>query len=385
MRVILLGAGLIGRGVLQDLVETSGYSEIAVADVNLESASRLAQQFHDDRVVPMQADAADFNSLVRLFKGFNQVVNCTPGHNNVTVLKAAIAAGIDYLDIVGTLHIKERFRLHEEAVAANITAVLAIGATPGVSNLVARYALDQAEVSELHFAFASFRSLAPSPGLFDTVLREFDPGHKERCYFENGELIRVDAFCGDREVVFPDPVGKQTVYFVPHSETITLPRYFPHLAKVDVRGTWQPEAMHLLKALHAYGFLTPLTNVAYEGLKVPPREIIKAQLVAYEKEHPYAGPWAFFIQLEAIGKKQQLRYRAVYDITHPTSWGSSAQSKMTGIPTSIASQLVAKGRVSAKGVLAPEVCFNPVEFFEELKKREILVTQTVQLDGPVVA
>jgi saccharopine dehydrogenase-like NADP-dependent oxidoreductase len=48
---------------------------------------------------------------------------------------------------------------------------------------------------------------------------------------------------------------------------------------------------------------------------------------------------------------------------------------MTGIPASIAAQKLARNEVSRKGVMAPEACFDPDSFFEELRARGVLVEQ----------
>ena len=54
-----------------------------------------------------------------------------------------------------------------------------------------------------------------------------------------------------------------------------------------------------------------------------------------------------------------------------------AYTKCVGIPLSIGTQLIAKGRSKATGTVFPELAFDPQEVFQELEKRRILVHHAV--------
>jgi len=46
-------------------------------------------------------------------------------------------------------------------------------------------------------------------------------------------------------------------------------------------------------------------------------------------------------------------------------------ARLTGIPAAIGAQLLAEGRIEARGVFAPEGCLAPQPFLDELSKRGI--------------
>ena len=54
-----------------------------------------------------------------------------------------------------------------------------------------------------------------------------------------------------------------------------------------------------------------------------------------------------------------------------------AYTRCVGIPLSIGTQLIAKGRSKATGTVFPELAFDPQEVFQELEKRQILVHHSV--------
>src|SRR5947209_8616034 len=88
------------------------------------------------------------------------------------------------------------------------------------------------------------------------MLDEFSP-EASRFYYEDGRLVEVQPFDGARLITFQPPVGEQEVYFVPHSETHTLPRFIDKgLRRVDVRGAWRPETMQALRLFLNYRLIT---------------------------------------------------------------------------------------------------------------------------------
>ena len=146
---------------------------------------------------------------------------------------------------------------------------LGCGATPGVTNLIVRRAADQLDlVDEVHIAFASFRSIAPSPGLLDTVLDEFSPGNR-RFFWREGEFVEVPAFSGGKHVRFAEPVGEIETYYVPHSETHTIHRFIDKGVRlVDVRGAWGPGIMRALRVFADLG-LTGEAATKFNGQSFP--------------------------------------------------------------------------------------------------------------------
>src|SRR5882672_8059716 len=237
MKIIVLGGcGAIGSEATRDLAQTSDFEEIVIADANLDRAQNLANELGGGRVQAMLADASDETALTEKLRGFDVIANCTTYHFGLNVTRAAINAGVNYLDLGGLYNTPKQLLMDEEARHAGVTICLGSGATPGVTNLMARAAADQLDqVDEVHIAFASFRSIAPSPGLLDTVLDEFSPSSR-RFFWQDGEFIETPAFSGAKQVRFADPVGEIETFFVPHSETHTVHRFIGKgVRRVDVR------------------------------------------------------------------------------------------------------------------------------------------------------
>jgi saccharopine dehydrogenase (NAD+, L-lysine-forming) len=382
--LVLGGCGAMGSEATRDLATTArDCREIVVADIDRKRAEAFAASLEDPRVTARACDLGDAAALQRLIGEHDLVANCTPYTFGLEATRAAIAARRPYLDLGGLYNTPRQLALDAEAKEAGVTILLGCGATPGVTNLIARHAASRMDSPRaVHIAFASFRHLAPSPGLLDTILDEFSPA-TARFYFQDGAFVPVGPLSGATEVEFADPVGRQVVYFVPHSETHTLPRFLPGVTRVDVRGTWRPEIMRALSLFVEQGLLDP-EPIAVGDACVSPKQFLRAHLLA---RPPPAEPgvWAFYLAVEVEGEHGGRRVRRLYRTSHPgmDRWGTGATARMTGIPASIGAQLLARGRAKARGVVAPEACFDPEEFFRELEARGIRVHETVIEEGTV--
>jgi saccharopine dehydrogenase (NAD+, L-lysine-forming) len=365
--LVLGGCGAMGSETTRDLVETSDASAIVVADVDLPKAEAFCRELGDKRLSAVAVDVTDPSALEALFASADFVVNCTSNKFGVPIVEAAIASRRSMLDLGGLQNTPKQLALDGAAREAGITVLLGCGATPGVSNICARQAASHMDVlEEVHIAFASFRAIALAPGVLHTILTEFSPATK-RFYFESGEFVEVPPFAGARVVTFPAPVGDLETYFVPHSETFTLPRYFGRgLRRVDVRGSWRPPTMNALRVFNDLG----LSEHAPDFL----RDHLMAHTPRTDDEE-----WAFLVQTECIGRRGDERIVATYDLTHPpkSEWQHAATAKVTGIPASIGAQLLLAGQGARTGVMGCEECFEPVPFFAELARRKIFVHERV--------
>jgi len=133
MRVLAVGGcGGMGRYAVRTLEANNDCEDIVVADVNGENAERFADECGPS-VSWAQVDVSDENSLKRAMADVDIVMNTTGPYYRygVQVLKACIESGCDYIDINDDWEpTLEMLELHEKAAAAEITAVIGMGASP---------------------------------------------------------------------------------------------------------------------------------------------------------------------------------------------------------------------------------------------------------------
>lgn len=377
MRVLVLGgAGAVCSETTRDLVRTSEFQEIVIGELAVGRAQELARELGDPRVRVVPVDAEDEAALTELLRGFDVVVNGLPFRYDLTVTRAAVAAGVSGLDLSSE---DPQFALHEEALRRGIVFIPGMGATPGITNVMARRGVEQLDrVTEIEIAFAAFRCLAPAPGLLETTLWEFTPGEEEReeTYYEDGRWHPAPPLSGERSVRFHEWIGEQKVYLVPHDEVYSLPRSFPGVRRVTVRGCFPPHVMELMGALMRAGLLSE-QPVTLGEQSWPAREVVRALLWA-APESRRNPVWGYGLVVEVKGERAGRPAGFRYRNRHPPQeeWGGpAAYYKNIGIPLSIGAQMIARGEVTRRGVVPPEQAIPPEPFFAELARRGIQVEE----------
>ena len=373
MKALILGAvGEMCTPATKDIIQRNIFPKVTLADINVAKVAKLAKELGVKKSNVEQLDATKPKDLKRLMKGHQIVVNGLPKPFALNVLKACLDLKISCCDLGSP---DDRMLASDEkAKELNISYVAGMGATPGITNLMAKHGKDAMdEVDEIHVSFAAIRPFALSPALLDTILWEFEPGLSTRTYYKDGEFYPVPPFTGERLINFPYPIGAMNVYFVPHGETKSFPRNLD-AKRVFVKGTFTPKGMRLMRSLLEFGFYD--TNpIKILGVDTSPKEIIMQALLQMPEATGNESLFAYGLHVEVIGRKWSNRLKRTYWITHPSmaEWGIPyAYSNNVGLPLGICAQLIAEGKVNA-GVNAPEAMIEPESFFTELGKRNIQV------------
>jgi lysine 6-dehydrogenase len=380
MKVLSLGgAGAVCQHATRDLAEFSDFDEIIIGDANVIAAEQLAAEIGDPRLQVVKVDAGDYGALVETFRGFDVILNGLPWKYDLAVTRACIEAGVNGLDVSTE---ESQWDYDRAAREQGITFIPGVGATPGITNAMARRGADQLdEVDEIQINFAAFRCPAPAPGLLTTFLWEFHPKTASRFFYSDGEFHLAGPFEGLKTVTFPGPIGEQEVCYIPHPETRTMPASLGARA-VSVRGCFPPHAMRLARAMLESGLYSeePITVKGIETTALDLMYEILLQLPE-SKETPR---WAYGLLVQVLGRKDGRRLKLTYWNRHPPQeeWGGkAAYYKNIAIPLSIGAQMIARGDVKVKGVVAPELAIDPEVFFGELRRRQIDICERVEEDS----
>ena len=132
MRIAVLGAaGAMAQVVVRDLLEF-------VPDVAVTAADVKPVAHPDPRVRAATVDARDEAATARLLEGHDAVLNCVTYYFNEPIMRAALAARVPYSDLGGLYHGSlKQFALHDDFVRAGVPALLGMGSTPGITNVMA--------------------------------------------------------------------------------------------------------------------------------------------------------------------------------------------------------------------------------------------------------
>jgi lysine 6-dehydrogenase len=377
MRILVLGgAGAVCQHATRDLAEFSDFEEIVIGDYDLPAAQQLAAEIGDPRLKVLQVDANDYQQLVNIFRDFDVVLNGLPWKYDLAVTQACVEAGVSGLDVSTE---ENQWGYDDAAKEKEIVFIPGVGATPGITNAMARRGADQLdEVQDIQINFAAFRCPAPAPGLLITFLWEFHPRLESRLYYKDGRFHPVGPFEGAKKVTFPGPIGEQEVFYIPHPETLTMPDSLGARA-VSVHGCFPPHAMRLAKAMLESGLYSE-EAITVNGVQTTAYEVMYQTLLQLP-ESKHTPLWAYGLLVEVYGQRDGRDVKITLWNRHPSpeEWGGpAAYYKNIAIPLSIGAQMIAQGDVDVKGVVPPETALDPTIFFSELHKRGIEIHERVE-------
>src|ERR1700737_3458468 len=141
--IVLGGAGGMGRVTVRALSEYEDVDQITIADYNEERAREVASSLQSSKLAVRQIDVTNEEQLRNLLRGSDVVLNAVDYAFNLYVLRACIQEKVHYADLGGLFHMTQRMMAFDkEATEAGITAIAGMGGTPGITNLLARAAVD---------------------------------------------------------------------------------------------------------------------------------------------------------------------------------------------------------------------------------------------------
>jgi len=367
VKIAVLGAaGAMAQVVVRDLLEF-------VPGISITAADRRPVAHSDPRVRFAPADAADEAATARLLEGHDAVLNCVTYYLNVPVMRAALAARVPYADLGGLYHGSvKQFALDDDFRRAGVTALLAMGSTPGITNVMAGALAEGLDaVESVHVRVGCVDRSAsgplPVPYALDTVLDEFS---LEPMVFENGAARAVPPMSGAEAIDFPEPVGRAEAIYTLHSEVAMFPRSFPGLRDASFKVAFEPGFVAKVRFLVELG----LASREKTASGASPRAMLLE--LAARQDSPAGAPRdADHLRVTLAGRRdgRAVTRRADMTVTPLERWGVAAGSLDTGVPLSIAGQLLASRAISEPGVLCPETAVPHELFFEMLERRGMRV------------
>jgi lysine 6-dehydrogenase len=369
--LVLGGSGRVGKGTAYDLNQSDSVSKIILGDINIDEANRFVKRIGSKKIKTEYVNILNSKQLIEKMKEVDVIANAAWFESVVGVTKAAIVAKKPCCDAGGFYYDSlKQLELNEEAKKADITCVMGMGSSPGITNVCVAYAAKKLdEIVEIHLRASGS---VPKPGSkvvgrTMTIRTAFEELTDNPIVYKNGKVVFVDPRSGEEKVVFPEPFGERKIYYARHSELATLPG-FKGAKTVDFKIYQSPQNLEMARILEDTG-ITSKTPIKIGDLEIIPREVLLKCLTAQEKEtNEPEGEDITGNQIVVVGKKNGETEHYTYDLVggRNLKWGNTK----VGVPLSITCQMLGNGEISEKGVIPPEGCIDPDKFFVELRKRE---------------
>jgi saccharopine dehydrogenase-like NADP-dependent oxidoreductase len=366
VKILALGAGAMGEAAAVTAASFDDIDQLIIADLDLATAQRVAGRCHG-KARAARIDATRHNDLVALMTQADATMNCVGPffRFGVTILEAAIAAGRHYFDICDdpepTL---EMFQLTDRARAAGITAVVGAGASPGITNLLARLACESLDsANELVTAWSIDDPDDPEPTLeFSTAIVHWMQQISGTVLEWRERGLQHVRPLREESLDYPGR-GVRRVWTVGHPEPIALARTYPTLTNsycAMVMSSLQARLFHRLQDIINRGEM-PLEQAAHELVEMS-HDTSWLSSVVETVSGWFDGP--ALPQLFALAKGTLDGSPAITAASMRAFPAEMAQA--TGVPLALTVRLFAEGKITARGVHSPEAVIDPREFFDLL-------------------
>jgi saccharopine dehydrogenase (NAD+, L-lysine-forming) len=390
MKICIIGAGAQGSVIAKILTEDSEIDEVALTDINTQLLKRVANKIDNSKLLTERVDASNSDDLAKVLKGVDIAVNATMTQYNLPIFHAALKHGANYIDFAEDWPLREKFleqlETSDKWKKAGLTAVKHQGITPGVTNILARYAADHLDkVDEIHIKSAWWwpsaeEKIVPiwSPGWsVETALLEWtaDP-----IVYESGEYKTYPPFSGVETHAFPDPMGPQALCWVEHEEIVTLPNFIGKGVKnVDIKMSPDIIAGILINL-----GLAGTEPIEVRGVIVKPLDVVLRltkpaieQIEEIEKSleiHELNGEEVFScIAVQVIGEKAGKKVEEyVYlntSVSDMREWlrRYGTTNGFVPIPVAATAKMLATREIQSMGVIVPE-CLEPEPFLRKVNE-----------------
>ena len=348
MKILILGAGLIGGPMAIDLAKDSEFN-ITLADINKDSLDKIGEK---NKISTIQKDLSNSNSIKEIVKDFDIVLNAVPGFMGYNTLKAIIESRKDVVDIA--FFPENPFTLDELAKKNNVTAIMDCGVAPGMSNVLIGYIdhlLDKTETALIYVG--GLPEVREWPYEYKAVFSPIDVIEeytRPARYVENGNLVTRPALSDAEFLDFPN-IGTLEAFNSDGLRTLTETIDAPNMKEKTLRYPGHIEKMAVLRET---GFFNK-EEIDIKGIKISPLEFTSKLLFPkWQLKEGESDITVMKVIVEGTKDGEKLRY--TYDLFDRLDKETNTHSmaRTTGYTATMAIRMLAKGLYEKKGISPPE-------------------------------
>jgi lysine 6-dehydrogenase len=382
MKVVVLGAGLMGKETARDLVKSDDVSKVYLADLNVRQAEDFAEELMSDKLDILLLDATNDDQLSDVIALGDVVVNALFYTFNEKVARTAIERGVHSIDLGG--HIggatEAVLALKEKAIEKGVTIIPDLGVAPGMINILTGYGAEKLDQVKSIKLYVGGIPVNPEPPLNYNVVFSlegvFDHYTDSSHVIRDGQLKEIASLSEIESIEF-DKYGELEAFHT-SGGTSTLTESFSHVETLEyktIRYKGHAEKFQLLVDL---GLLGRDNEVTVDGKKVKVRDVMREQLAPQLRLGDKSD--AVLLRVLVSGEKDGLPVTYEYDLVteKDTTQNVTAMARATANTMSIVAQMIGTGKISKRGVYPPEKVVPGAAYIEELKKRGVVIEEFVK-------
>lgn len=377
MKIVVLGAGLVGSAIIQDLAEDNQH-EILAVDLSDRSLARVSGF---SGVTTQQTDLSDQKTVSELVSDAELVINAVPGFMGFSTLESIIRAGKNVVDI--SFFGEDAFDLDDLAREKGVTAIVDCGVAPGLCNIIAGYAtkkMDQVDsykcyvgglpvIREWPFEYKVVFSLAD-------VLEEYT---RPARFVENGQEVIYPALSGIELLDFPG-VGTLEAFNTDGLRSLRHTLNIPNMVEKTMR---YPGHANLMRVFRESGFFNQET-IEVNNQQVQPLALTSQLFIDHWRMKEGERDLTV-MQVLLEGKDGDAKVIYQYDLVdhYDQEKNITSMARTTGYTCTIVARMLLDGMIPQTGICAPEKLGQITNLFENLlleyQKRGIHLKESIKV------
>ena len=344
-KIIVLGAGLVGKAMAIDLAKNY---DVTSADQNDEALALVKGH----GINGIKADLADPDMLKRIIAPFDLVVGAVPGFMGFGVVKNVIEAGKNMVDI--SFFPEDLFELDELAKSKGVVVVTDCGVAPGMGNIILGYHHKLMKVHRYECLVGGLPFVREWPYQYKAVFSPIDVIEeytRPARYVQHGQLVTREALSDAELVDFPN-IGTLESW---NSDGLrSLIRTMPDIPDMIEKTLRYPGCIEYLRVLRETGFFSS-DPVEVNGISIRPIDLTAKLLFPRWALKP--GEEEFTVMRITISGDEGGGFKSyLYNLFDRTDWetGTLSMARTTGYTCTAVANLLLKGQYTRIGMSPPE-------------------------------
>jgi lysine 6-dehydrogenase len=361
MKVIVLGAGMVGRAMAIDLSQAH---QVCCVDIDPKALELLKNH----KIDSLAADLTNASKVTELVANFDLVLCAVPGFMGYNTVETSIRAKKNVVDI--SFMPEDFLKLDPLAKSNGVSVITDCGVAPGMPNLFLGHYNTLIDVSRFYYMVGGLPKVRAYPFQYKApfspidVLEEYT---RPARYVENGVVTAKPAM-SDPELFHFDGIGHLEGFNTDGLRSlIETMKHIPNMKEKTLR---YPGHIALVGALEKSGFFSH-SPIPVGGQPIKPMEVTAAILFKEWKLQPNEPEFTVMrIEIEGISKINGSSQRVVCDLydEYDSTSETWSMARTTGYTATAAVNMLAYGLFKQKGVFPLELVGNNVECFEFILK-----------------
>lgn len=392
MRLLVIGAGMMGSAAAYDMARSPAVQSITLADNDPRRAKEAARRIQallelhhkadtvKNKVRAVELDASNEKDTAKLMRGHNAALSAVPYFFNVGLAKAAIRARCHFADLGGNNTVVRRtYALAREAVKRNVALAPDCGLSPGMASILAGDLVRRLQgtgnssrrqkIDALKLYVGGLPKYPKHPFQYQLV---FSVEGLINEYVESARVLKNGKVQEIEPLTEPEDFHLQgfapLVAFHTSGGTSTMPETFAgQVGECFEKTLRYPDHYKLVRGLYDLGLFSNEKR-KFKKAELSPRELTAALFLEKLSGNE---PDVCIMRIEAHQNDRVLAFEMI-DYFDP-KLEMTAMMRTTAWPASIVLQMIASGVIIKRGAIKQELDVPADIFLKQMSRRGIKI------------